>query len=146
MDSLLTVDAKYFSVMNESMQTTKLNTLIGKRLPLKNVFKMLHQLQCHLSRYSALVYVRARVFQVVPQTGDEVSTCPHSTSAVTSSAYSTTDVTTSTEHSDYKITSSSACYANIIIDYPVNEMKTTLARHMTCGVCRRSFETALHGC
>ena len=28
----------------------------------------------------------------------------------------------------------SACKVNITIDYPVNEMKKTLARHIACGV------------
>ena len=73
------------------------------------------------------------VFQVEPQTGNKASTFAHSTSAVASSTYSTTDVTTFTEPSD-RTTTSSAGIANITIDCPANEMKKTIARHIACGV------------
>ena len=72
------------------------------------------------------------LFQVKLQTGDEASTCARSTSHVPSSSNSATDVTT--EPSDGTTTTTYACKANIAIDYPVNAMKKTFARHIACGV------------
>ena len=72
------------------------------------------------------------LFQPEPQAGDEDSTCIRSTSPVPSSSYPTTYVTT--EPSDCATnTFSSTCKVNITIDYPVNEMKKTVARHIACG-------------
>ena len=64
---------------------------------------------------------------------------------VPSSSHSTTDVTTAP--SDYATTTfntttitttSSACKANITIDYPVNEMKKALAPHIANGAAELS--------
>ena len=79
------------------------------------------------------------LFQAAPQTGlGHQATCARSTStsAVASSSYYTTHFTTSTEPYDSAttITSSSTCNANITIDYPVNEKKKALARHIASGV------------
>ena len=77
----------------------------------------------------------------------QASTCVRSTSPVPSSSYSTTDVTT--ELSDCattaSTTSSSVCKLNMTIDYPVNEMKKTLARHIACGVAEVS-KLCCNGC
>ena len=82
---------------------------------------------------SSLDCMRACVlFQAELQTSDEASTCARSTSPVPSSSNSSTDVTT--EPSDGTTTTTSACKANITIDYPVNAMKKTFARHIACGV------------
>ena len=88
------------------------------------------------------------LFQAELQTGDEASTCARSTSPVPSSSNSTTDVTT--EPSDGATTTtiySSVCKLNnmIPIDYPVNEMKKTLARHIACGVAELS-KLRCNGC
>ena len=73
------------------------------------------------------------LFQAKLQTGDEALTCARSTSPVPSSSNSATYVTT--EPSDgTTTTTTSACKANITIDYSVNAMKKTLARHIACGV------------
>ena len=82
------------------------------------------------------------LFQTELQTGDEASTCARSTSPVPSSSYSTTDVTT--EPSDCA-TATSACKANITIDYPVNEMKKTVTRDIACGVAEVS-KLRCNGC
>ena len=89
------------------------------------------------------IRLRASVFQTEPQIGDEMSTCTRSTSAVASSAYSTTDVTPCTDPSDR--TTTSACMASITIDYPVNEVKKTLARHIACCVADLSKPRASIG-
>ena len=73
------------------------------------------------------------LFQAKLQTGDEASTCARSTSPVPNSSNSATYVTT--EPSDgTTTTTTSACKANITINYSVNAMKKTLARHIACGV------------
>ena len=88
------------------------------------------------------------LFQAELQTGDETSTCARSMSPVPSSSNSTADVTT--EPSDGATTTttiySSVCKLNMIpIDYPVNEMKKTLARHIACGVAELS-KLRCNGC
>ena len=87
------------------------------------------------------------LFQAQIQTGDEASTCVRSTSPVPSSSNSTTDVTT--EQSDGATTTiiySSVCNLNMIpIDYLVNEMKKTFARHIACGVAELS-KLRCNGC
>ena len=87
------------------------------------------------------------LFQAELQTGDEASTCARSTSPVPSSSNSTTYVTT--EPSDGATTTtiySYVCKLDMIpIDYPVNEMKKTLARHIACGVAELS-KLRCNGC
>ena len=73
------------------------------------------------------------LFQAKLQTGDKASTCARSTSPVPSSSNSATYVTTEPSESTTN-TTTSACKANITIDYSVNAMKKTLARHIACGV------------
>ena len=72
------------------------------------------------------------LFRAELETGDEASTSVRSTPSLLSSLNSTTHITT--EPSDCATTTSSACKVNITIDYPVNEMKRMLARHIACGV------------
>ena len=56
------------------------------------------------------------------------------------------DVTTDTSDCATTTTStSSACKVNITIDYPVNEIKKTLARHIACGVAELS-KLRCYGC
>jgi len=85
------------------------------------------------------------LFQAKLQTGDEASTCVHSISPVPSSSYPTTDVTTEPSDGATTTNPSSVCKVNIIIDYPVNEMKKTLARHIACGVAELS-KLRCNGC
>ena len=47
--------------------------------------------------------------------------------------------------SNVTTTTSSACKVNITIDYPVNEMKKTLVRHIACGVAELSKQRC-YGC
>ena len=82
------------------------------------------------------------LFQAELHTVDEPSTCARSTSPVPSSSYFTTDVTT--DPSDCA-TTTSACKANITIDYLVIEIKKTLARHIACGVAELS-KLRCYGC
>ena len=108
------VGAKVFSVMHESIQMHKLNTLVGTRVSLTikkskgNGYTIYNV--THLGVLHKTACVRACVlFQAELQTGDEASTCARSTSPVPSSS-------------------------NITIDYPVNAMKKTFARYIACGV------------
>ena len=75
------------------------------------------------------------LFQAKLQTGDEASTCVRSTTPVPSSSDCATTTTTTT----------STCKVNITIDYPVNQMKKTLARHNGRGVADLS-KLCCHGC
>ena len=108
----------------------------------------LHQLSKNTT-YLLTYCMRACVlFQAELQTGDEASTCARSTSPVPSSSNnSTTDITM--EPSDGASTTtiySSLCTLNMIqIDYPVNEMKKMLARHIACGVAELS-KLRCNGC
>ena len=74
------------------------------------------------------------LFQAKLQTGDEASTCARSTTPFPSSSdCATTTNTTST------------CKVNITIDYPVNQMKKTLACHTGRGVADLS-KLRCYGC
>ena len=75
------------------------------------------------------------LFQAKLQTGDEASTCVRSTTPVPSSSDCATTTTTTT----------STCKVNITIDYPVNQMKKTLARHIGRGVADLS-KLRCYGC
>ena len=74
------------------------------------------------------------LFQAKLQTGDEASTCVRSTTPVPSSSDCATTTTTT-----------STCKVNITIDYPVNQMKKTLARHIARGVAGLS-KLRCYGC
>ena len=85
------------------------------------------------------------LFHAELQTGDEASTCVRYTSAVPNSSHSTTYVTTEPSDCATTTTNYSVYKVNTTIDYPVNEMKKTLACHIACGVAELS-KLRCNGC